>query len=261
MITLTIDGKTITAHEQNSILEVAQDNGIFIPTLCHHRAVKAYGACRLCLVEVTKGGRTRVVASCGYRVEEGVSVDTQAPAAVRARNVVMEMILARCPDSEVVRKLATRMGVAETRFPKQAEDCILCGLCVQVCEEKLGLASISFVGRGSRRHVMVPFGQQSENCIGCGACAAVCPTGAAKVRNEGAQRTLPSWNTTLPRVACRSCGKYFGTVRQCDSVIEKTALHIDALQLCPDCRRQAAAGSLSLHSRLQEGLSKRKEIG
>lgn len=252
MITLTIDGKTVTAHEHNSILEVAQDNGIFIPALCHHRAVKAYGACRLCLVEVNKGGRTRVVASCSYRVEEGISVDTRAPAAVRARNVVMEMLLARCPDSEVVRELARRMGVAGTRFPKQSEDCILCGLCVQVCAENLGLASISFVGRGSSRRVMVPFGQQSADCIGCGACAAVCPTGAIKVHDDGAERILPGWNTNLPRVRCRECGRYFGTIRQCNSVIERTELHVNAFQLCPDCRREAAAGSLSLYFRFQK---------
>jgi NADH dehydrogenase/NADH:ubiquinone oxidoreductase subunit G len=249
MITLTIDGKTVAAHEDNSILEAAQDNGIFIPTLCHHRAVRAYGGCRLCLVEVKKGGRTRVVASCGYRVEEGASVDTRAPAAVRARNVVMEMLLARCPDSEAVRELAARMGVAGTRFPKQEEDCILCGLCVQVCAEKLGFASISFVGRGSRRRVMVPFERQSADCIGCGACAVVCPTGAVKVSDEGAQRTLPGWHTKLPRVRCRGCGSYFGTIRQCDSVRERTALHLNAFELCPDCRREAAAANLSLYFR------------
>jgi len=252
MITFTIDGKSVTAREQDNILDVAQDNDIFVPALCHHRAVRSYGACRLCLVEVNSGTRTRVVAACSYRVEQGISVDTQAPTAVQARNVVMEMLLARCPDSKAVRDLATKMGVAETRFPKQEKDCILCGLCVQVCAEKLGLATLSFVGRGSQRRVMVPFGQQSQDCIGCGACAAVCPTGAIKVHDQGEQRTLSTWNTNLPRVQCSKCGKHFGTVRQCDSVTKKTALGIDASQLCPDCRREAAAGSLSSYFRSQE---------
>jgi bidirectional [NiFe] hydrogenase diaphorase subunit len=175
-------------------------------------------------------------------------VDTQAPAAVEARNVVMEMLLARCPESTTVRQLAAKMGVAETRFPKQDKDCVLCGLCVQVCTEKLGHASLSFVGRGSQRRVMVPFGEQSEDCIGCGACAAVCPTGAIQIHDQGAQRTLTAWKTTLPRVECSKCGKHFGTVRQCDSVIEKTALGTDASQLCPDCRREAAARSIALHA-------------
>jgi len=247
MIKFTIDGKSVAAPEQHSILDAAQDNGVFIPALCHHRAVQSYGACRLCLVEVSKNDRTRVVASCSYRVEEGISVDTRAPAAVKARNVVMEMLLARCPDSATVRDLAARMEVADTRFPKQGENCILCGLCVEVCAKNLGLASISFVGRGRRRRVMTPFGQQSADCIGCGACAAVCPTGAIEVHDEGEERTLSAWNTNLPRTRCRKCGGYFGTIRQCDSVMKKTVLHGNAFQLCPACRREVAAESMSLH--------------
>ena len=252
MITLTIDGKTIAAHEHNSILDVARENGIFIPALCHHKAVKAYGACRLCLVEVKRGGRTRIVASCSYRVEEGISVDTRAPAAVKARNVVMEMLLARCPDSKTVRNLARRMGVADTRFPKQKENCILCGLCVEVCSQNLGIAGISFVGRGIRRRVMVPFEQPSADCIGCGACASVCPTGAIEVHDEGVERTLSVWNTNLPRARCRKCGGYFGTVRQCTSVMTKVPLSGHALQLCPACRREVVAESTSLYGSPEE---------
>ena len=251
MIRLTIDRKSVTVPEHYSILDAAQDNNVFIPALCHHRAVHSYGSCRLCLVEVTRNAKARVVASCSYRVEEGVSVDTHAPAAVQARNVVMEMLLARCPDSGTVRDLAARMGVADTRFPKQGENCILCGLCVEVCAKNLGLASISFVGRGSRRRVMAPFGQQSADCIGCGACAAVCPTGAVEVRDEGEERTLVAWNTNLPRAQCRNCGRYFGTIRQCDSVTKRTAIQISTSHICPDCRRQAAARSLSLNHFVQ----------
>lgn len=247
MITLTIDGKNVTAHEHDTVLNAAQDNGIFVPTLCHHKAVKPYGACRLCLVEVTKGERTRVVASCGYRVEEGISVDTQAPAAVQARNVVMEMLLARCPDSKTVRDLAEKMGVADTRFPRQNENCILCGLCVQVCEQNLGAASISFVGRGSRRRVMVPFEQQATECIGCGACVAVCPTGAVGLHDEHSERNLTTWNTSLPRAECVRCGRHFGTIQQCDLVIKRAALHGSAYQMCPACRREVAAETLSSH--------------
>ena len=159
----------------------------------------------------------------------------------------MEMLLARCPDSEAVRDLARRMGVTDTRFPKQKENCILCGLCVEVCEKNLGLASISFVGRGSQRRVMVPFGQQSADCIGCGACTAVCPTGAVEVHDEGTARTFSVWNTDLSRVRCRRCERYFGTIKQCDAVMKKTALHGEAFQLCPACRRVVAAESMSLH--------------
>jgi predicted molibdopterin-dependent oxidoreductase YjgC len=134
-----------------------------------------------------------------------------------------------------------------TRFPRQNENCILCGLCVEVCAKNLGLASISFVGRGSRRRVMAPFGRQSADCIGCGACAAVCPTGAVEVQDEGAERTISTWNTKLPRAQCRRCQKPFGTIQQCDSVMKRTALHGKALQLCPACRREVAAESMSLH--------------
>jgi len=238
MINFEIDGKPVSSAEGRSILDVARENGIFIPALCHHKAVSPYGACRLCLVEVEKRGRKRVVASCSYPVEEGISVDTQAPAAVKARNMVMEMLLARCPGSARIRALAERMGVKATRFPKQQNDCILCGLCVRVCAERLGRCSIAFVGRGMDRQVVPPFAKQSPDCIGCGACAAVCPTDAIEIGDDGIVRIIADWNTVLRRARCAECGRYFAPVRQLEHVSKALPAGRDLLALCPDCRRK-----------------------
>ena len=70
MVTLSIDGRVVQAEEGKTILEVAQDNNIYIPTLCHHEGVSPYGACRLCMVEISRRGRERLVTSCIYMVAE-----------------------------------------------------------------------------------------------------------------------------------------------------------------------------------------------
>lgn len=95
MVTLTIDGQEIQAKEDATILEVAREKGIEIPTLCYHDSVSSAGACRLCMVEVTRDSRTRLVASCLYPVEEGLIVKSDSPRVRNIRKTVMELLLAR----------------------------------------------------------------------------------------------------------------------------------------------------------------------
>ena len=238
MISLTIDDRAVTAHEGDTVLNVANANGVFIPALCYHKAVSPYGACRLCLVEVEKGSRKRVVAACSYLVEDGVRINTQAPKAVKARNMAMELLLARCPESMTLRALANRMGVSGSRFETRNESCILCGLCVRVCGELVGAQCIAFMGRGPERAVTTPYTKPSLQCIGCGACVAVCPTGAIHQEHKGVATIMPEWETVLQRTKCPECGQHFSTHRQLDHVRERVADIAELLDICPDCRRK-----------------------
>lgn len=185
MITLTIDGREIGAEEGWTVLKAAQNVGIEIPTLCYHEALSSSGACRLCSVEVTtKRGRNRIVASCLYPVEEGLDVQTNSEKIRRLRRGLMELLLARCPNSQKIRDMARHMGVTEPRFRLEGEECILCGLCVRVCQEISAANAISAVNRGIKKEIAAPFYDLAETCVGCGGCAYVCPTGAIRIEDN-----------------------------------------------------------------------------
>jgi len=176
MITLTINDKKVEVEAGSTILTAAEQLGIKIPTLCHHKSLAPYGACRVCLVEI-EGSRGSVVqASCVYPAQEGLVVRTDTERVVRARRVMLELLLARCGDAPAVKELAGEYGVHESRFPKTDDNCILCGLCTRVCEERMGVGAVSFVNRGPQRKIGVPYDKHSPICIACGACQVVCPT-------------------------------------------------------------------------------------
>src|SRR4030043_1821823 len=113
MITLNIDGRAFKAEEGQTILQVARENGIDIPTLCHHEAIEPYGACRLCIVEITRGRRTRIVTSCLYPVEEGLKVQTNSLRVMQNRKMLVELLLARCSKNKVIRELASQFGIEQ----------------------------------------------------------------------------------------------------------------------------------------------------
>ncbi len=240
MVTLTIDGREVQAEEGKVILEAAVDNNIYIPTLCYSEAVAPYGACRLCLVEVVKRGREKLVASCLYPVEEGLVVRTNAPKIEHVRRMVIELLLARCPDSEVLRDLASRLGVDKTRFPleEDSKKCILCALCTRACQEVVGVSAISLVNRGVTRQVAIPFYDNSDACIACGSCAYVCPTQAISVEDIGDTRriTMPHATMEFKLKKCKNCGRYFAPEKQLDYIIKTAGLPANAFDNCPDCR-------------------------
>ena len=190
-ITLTIDDQPVTLEPGSSVLEACQELGIKIPTLCYHKALGGYGACRLCLVEVEQNGRTDIQASCVYPVQEGLIVRTDTERVLRTRRIMAELLLARCPNVDKVKEVAAELGVTETRFPKKDEDCILCGLCTRVCSELMKSGAVDFRGRGNTREVGPAYDKHSPICMACGACAVVCPTGAVDLSEVSSRPPRP----------------------------------------------------------------------
>jgi len=175
MTTLTINGLQVTVPRGMTLLEAAQFLGFPIPTLCHMEGLTPYGACRLCLVEIGDAPNSRLVTSCTYPVQEGLKVRTASERVVKARKMIIELLLASCPQSKTIQDLASKHGVHRQRFRQEYEDCILCGLCVRICKEQMVAGAIGFRGRGDRRSIGTPFDIKSQVCRLCGGCIYVCP--------------------------------------------------------------------------------------
>jgi bidirectional [NiFe] hydrogenase diaphorase subunit len=195
---LSVDDKNIIVSGGQTIYEALQRMpGIGeIPALCYNPAVRPYGACRLCTVEVSEdGGKSfRFVAACLYPAKDGLIIRTNTEKIRRLRKGIIELLLARSPNTKVVQELAEEYGVEKPRFSLGDQDCILCGLCVRACQEIIGKSAISLVNRGIYKEVAAPFYayEVTEGCIGCGDCSYVCPTGAITMGTEG--------KPVLPRV-------------------------------------------------------------
>lgn len=210
MVTLTINGQTVQAPKNATILEAARSAGIYIPTLCYHPELAPEGACRLCVVEAS--GARSLVASCVYPVAEGMVVKTNTPKVRAARKMVVELLLANHPkdclscqksgDCEL-QKIAADLGLRKIRFEggarkahtidgsnpclvRDQEKCILCGRCIRVCRDVQGMNVYSFANRGFDTIVSTAFEQDLGNvaCSYCGQCASVCPTGAIVERDD-----------------------------------------------------------------------------
>ena len=202
--TLAIDGKDVSARAEQTILSVARENGIFIPTLCALRGLSIVGACRMCLVEVK--GSNKLLAACATQVEEAMEVTTDSERLRKYRKQILELlfvernhICAVCVSNGQceLQTLAQKLDITHVhypyRYPKAEVDgsherfivdhnrCILCTRCVRVCGEIEGAHTWDVMGRGSDAKVITdlhePWGS-SETCTGCGKCVHVCPTGA-----------------------------------------------------------------------------------
>ncbi len=227
MVTIVINGKKISTQEGRTILEVAREAGIEIPTLCNHESLPPYAACRFCIVEVAYKGVTRYRASCIFPVAEGMEIKTHSERVLKIRRMLAELMLARCPESDVIRDLAYDVGVGDCRFDRprgEKSPCRTCGACQirekmrhglrrrraqQLCQQGR-LHPVRHVrpalrrrdedrravvrGRGMKRRVTTPFRQPSEFCISCGACTSICPTGAIELMRIRPQppRPIPS---------------------------------------------------------------------
>ncbi len=194
MLKLKLNGVDVQAEEGWTLLETARFYGLPIPTLCHYEGLSPYGACRLCLVEIGTGPNAKLVSSCTYPAEEGLEVRTHTRRVSAARKMVVELLLATCPDSKTIQDLAASMEVQKTRFKVRHDDCILCGLCVRMCSEQMSGKAIGFVNRGETRKITTPFDIRSEECRLCGGCMYICP--ACQLRCQGPD---------APGVVCGSC--------------------------------------------------------
>ena len=175
MIHMTLNGLDVAFEKGTTLLEAARFMGFPVPTLCTMEGLSPYGACRLCVVEIGEGPKARLVTSCTYPVEEGLQVRTASSRVVKARRMILELLLASCPQSKTIQDLASAHGINQQRFRQEYEDCILCGRCVRMCEEQMAAKAIGFRGRGEKRSLGTPFDKTSELCRQCGGCIYVCP--------------------------------------------------------------------------------------
>ena len=252
MIELTIDGKRVKGHEGSTILQVAKESGIEIPTLCFHEALEPWGGCRLCTVEImTKDKRKRLVTSCNYQVEEGLSVDTRSESALAVRKMVINLLLARSPNVKIVKETASKLGIEDTPFKKiENECCILCGLCVRVCHEIVGAHAITFAAKGTEKKVSSPYFKPSKDCIGCGACVYICPARCISMKDVeessdfyadekekiGYARIVQNWKARLKLKECRVCGNPFAPENQLRVLAKRVNLSPDSFDTCPVCK-------------------------
>jgi heterodisulfide reductase subunit A len=178
LVKIKVDNQPLEVEEGSFVLQAANSLGIEIPTLCYYPYMVPYAACRICAVEARgPDGWNKIVTACNYPAWEGLEILTSTPRVINARRTNLEMLMANCAPVPVLQRLGEQLGITQPRWGTGSYTCILCGLCVRVCDEVVGAHALSFVSRGKTRDLSTPFNLDSEACILCGACAKLCPTG------------------------------------------------------------------------------------
>lgn len=245
-----MDGREVKARSGQTILEVARENGVFIPTLCHDPGLEPAAMCRLCTVELTENRRTRLVTSCNYPLRGDAEIQTETENLRRGRKLTIELLITRCPDSEVLKGLAERYGADLGRFSENVKDCIMCGLCARVCE-RVGANVLALCGRGVEIRVDTSFGRTASHCFGCGACAQICPVKKIEIKDVDGERVVSLFGKEASRIrlrACRVCGKPFGPVIDLARVMDKageSGIPAFNASVCPTCSRRSHARRLA----------------
>ncbi len=236
-ITLTIDDKTLYAENGMTVLETARKNGISIPTLCYHPAVKPSGSCRICAVEVrSRTGRQMVMLSCVLKAREGMKVRTTGERVDNARVQAFRKLLAMAPQSDSIRALAETYGIDLGPRP---DGCIRCRLCIRVCKEIVGPGALEMTTRDGHEHVVPVEGR----CVGCGTCANICPTNAIQMEDIGNVRTISIRDEVIgrhPLQRCEGCGSLFATPRFLEHIHDRVTPHPDLKEhhtYCPTCAK------------------------
>ena len=221
VVNIKVNNQDVTARKGETILSALKRNGINIPTLCFMQELNPSGACRICVVELE--GKTSLVTACSYAIEEWMSIFTHSEKVIKARKSIVELLLANHPDDCLyceknrkceLQKLALDLNIRERKYPlrkiinkidktsigivKEKNKCILCGRCIRVCEEVVGVATFDFIRKGNVSAVGLPFDRTmgTSNCVYCGQCTNVCPTGALyeKSHVDVVQKALKNTN-------------------------------------------------------------------
>jgi len=262
MVKLTINGQEAEVEEGATVLEACKAAGVDVPTLCYVPFLEPYGACRMCTVKVSENGSSHLTTACTLQAAEGMKVVTDDDDVRKARKVVLELLLARAPDAEILQEMAKEYGIEKSRFvveeePAEAEaegelgiekklkKCILCGSCYRVCEQRVQAFAIGLVERGADAEIAPPFGRPSDNCIACGACASVCPTGAITAADRLGRQIVHDELTLAPNSAIKVPIKQ--AVPNVPYVDKEQCIHfiqaengLDACRVCEDiCPKEA----------------------
>jgi formate dehydrogenase major subunit len=228
MAQVTLNGNTIHVDLPKTILQVAEEAGLFVPTFCNDKRLVPNGACRMCVVEV-EGARS-LVASCTTPATDGMVINTETPAVIDARKSVLELIWANHPNDCVVcdkagqcklqdytyryeidieafkgAKRVSEVDQTNKFFYNDQNKCILCGKCVRVCDELQNTSAIGFSERGFHTHITHPFeeGMDKSVCVSCGNCVSVCPVGALMPKSKERFR---NWEAKKVQTTCSYCG-------------------------------------------------------
>jgi len=235
MAKMIINGREIQAKAGATVLEEARNLKIDIPTLCYHKDLSSFGACRLCTVEIKVNGKWQLAASCQTGAVEGMEVKTDTEKVRESRKLAAALLYFRYPQTAAVRDMAAKLGVDVQAAVTESRDCILCGLCTRTCHEIVGVDALKFKDRGLARDVDEPEIEFTPSaCIGCGSCAFVCPTGFVRMEAVDGKRII--WDKVFKMAACNVCGRYFAPVEQLEFISKKTGVAVSQLMTCVSCR-------------------------
>lgn len=226
-ITITLNGREVSGRPGMTVLDLARESGIEIPTLCHDPLLEPIGACRICIVEEERSGA--LMASCVTPIAPGMVIDTQSPRVQERRKTIIKLMLASHPDSCLVcdkgnrcqlREIAAEMSVGLVDFHKipqpatvqevnpfierDLSKCILCAKCIRACQELVGQGVVDYLGRGfvSKPATLGDLPLEKSECTFCGTCVALCPTGAIMEKEKIYRGT----GVTSVRTICPYCG-------------------------------------------------------
>jgi bidirectional [NiFe] hydrogenase diaphorase subunit len=251
-INIIINDKEIAVQENQTVLQAAKENGIKIPHLCFHPALKPSGSCKLCGVEVVStSGKQVVMLSCILKVRENLEIKTDSELVRTTREKAFNKLLQMAPESSRIRDLAKAFDVDVIPPPN---GCIRCRLCIRVCNEIVKARALKMEKTEDGMQVVPGEGQ----CIGCGTCANLCPTNIIKVVDQDNVRTISIKGQVtgqLPLERCEGCGKMYATVSFLKHVGASTGTHPDTKehhQFCPSCIKLLSNRALTEKERIKK---------